>query len=236
MTPDALPPDFRNIFAKVFEQIGGVKSLTNWARNHKTIFYSSMFKTLPQQIDQHVTHHDDGETRESAIAKLTDSFARIIDARKKEEELTGLVKVGGVNYRRNADGSLVPTEARLPSDGVISDCSTGVTIEHNAQPPHLNIHTFADFVSGDDAAPQQPPRLVAAKPSPAPPDDGISKPPKPDATARHDATRQLTPAEARERAMQPSFPTPKTTEPSTTALALEWMGKGRMRWEPPPGW
>jgi hypothetical protein len=190
MRPDELPPDFRKIFATVFENIGSVKSLTQWAKTHKTIFYSSMFKTLPQQIDSTVTHRVDGD---EARQKLQSAFLALINAERQREG-----------------------RDRLGQDREIS--KTPVIID-NVQAP----------------APQPPertvPQLVAAKP--APPDDGITKPPKPDVTT----TRHVTPAEARERAAAPMFPTPPSNEPSTTEQALAWMGgKGRMRWEPPSNW
>jgi hypothetical protein len=87
------------------------------------------------------------------------------------------------------------------------------TNEEHPQPP-AEVHRAIE-----QPPPRSTPRLVVEPPKPEP------SPP-----------RQLTPAEAKQKAME-SQPQPSSGEPSNTQLALEWMsGGGRMRWEPPPGW
>ena len=68
------------------------------------------------------------------------------------------------------------------------------------------------------------PDVVAAQPAnPRPPAD-VAPPPAA-------APPPLTPAQARERAMQPSYPPPVSNEPSTTAKYLEWASTRRDPWK-----
>jgi hypothetical protein len=124
----------KQVFALAMEGVGGLQGMIDWIKAsaaNRAAFYANYAKLIPLTVNANATvnvKRDDEEIR----AKLSDAFARLINARKQEEARTGLVQLDGITYRKADGGSLVPTEAPFTvGDGVIIDnCDKPLTIEH----------------------------------------------------------------------------------------------------------
>jgi hypothetical protein len=213
------PLEAKTAIMRTFEQMGGLSKMVQWAKTHQKDFYTQLFvKLLPMQVHATATVNikDDPE---QLRAQFTNALQRLIDARRREEQRTGLYNLDGVTYRKAADGSFIPTDERLASEGMV------VIIDNDDPAPTNPADTLKRPSSTfEPPPPRSTPRLVTPETTAE-----VKRPPPADA---------LTPEQARQRAMAPASPTPLNHgEPSTTDKFLSWSnaggwGRRRSDWGP----
>jgi hypothetical protein len=154
------------------------------------------------------------ETTDDSFTPHADSSEQI--AATIEQALLGVIRA------RHVHGDVATTfeigsggESVRIIDGVSKPYGMGASVSSDVRPhdiPHAAL-----------------PVLPTPEP---PPHDGVVPKPKPDIVAR-----ELTAAEARERALgPPNPPINNEHQPTSTELFLQWSGNARPTWSAPKGW
>jgi hypothetical protein len=146
----------------------------------------------------------------------------------REQELSDVIErslFGAIDaiYRDNPPAAAVITS--IDGGPTISDCRGPAVRKMDGANHGVPTHDLSHTPHGITD--------TAAHPKPQPqPSDGVTKPPKPDAAAH-----QLTPAEARARALGPPNP-PLAAQGQLTSndLFYNWTGHGRATWSADSNW
>jgi hypothetical protein len=208
-----------NDIASMFDDMGGRKGIVKWAKTNihtRSQFYSIFAEPFRRLLA--------GGSDAPRVAENPQEFAAL-----SERCLIGAIDAC---YRGDQTGSTIIDD----DGGEIHDFRSSGVQDANHSDAGAAKPNDALTLHLSEATNDIPRHSSHGKPNtPQPPvDDGITKPPRPDAV-QHAVEPELTPAEARARALGPPNP-PVSEGPSSTQLFYEWSGSARPTWSPPRSW